>query len=576
MKKTILYKNFFAFSSKKKKAFFTHFDSKFNIIHGKNTSGKSTLIESILYTFGINDERRKLDEVLKEEVTFRLEFIIYNKNGGFDEFIVIRDDGIIFVKFNGEIKKFIGIDGNNSVEHKKLKEFWSEVFGFNLFLEMDGGYKKAPIEALFLPFYVAQDVGWVYRHKSFRGLDFIKNFKNDFFDYYLGIFNEVNRTKKMELEQKVRNLKNHVDFLSSIENNDVDAILYKTIDESNISYAKEYLEYYKDKLGELVKVEYDYLLKNNNLLLLENRKSVLNRIKRKLREQNPEDGFCPTCKQHLPNKIEDFYRHYQDENDTEAQLKEVKEIISKMKDTQGSINTLSKKMDDLQNDIFKYYGIWKKRESFDLNFDRWLNVKVGARLSNNIENKLKDTENELHESESELKKIDNTNLLGKQRSIKDHEFSCYFRDNLLKLNVKPFDDERYTMIYKIPAFPRQGVELLKTLLAYNFAFCKIIQKTSYVNDFPLLLDAIFKEDIDEDNRGQILSFIYQNTQSQIIFSMADSVNNKISANYYNEHFFELKAKMICIGGNTYERAFLHEDLNSHLNLMSDTLGIIHQ
>ena len=30
-------------------------------------------------------------------------------NEGFDEFIVIRDEGIVFVKFNGEIKKFIGI-----------------------------------------------------------------------------------------------------------------------------------------------------------------------------------------------------------------------------------------------------------------------------------------------------------------------------------------------------------------------------------------------------------------------------------------------------------------------------------
>ena len=37
-------------------------------------------------------------------------------------------------------------------------------------------------------------------------------------------------------------------------------------------------------------------------------------------------------------------------------------------------------------------------------------------------------------------------------------------------------------------FPKQGVELLKTMLAYYFAFNKVIEETEYVHRFPFLLE----------------------------------------------------------------------------------------
>ncbi|WP_423856505.1 AAA family ATPase [Aeromonas veronii] len=45
-----------------RRSFFnTSFSSGINIIHGKNTSGKSTLLQSLLYTFGINDEKKETE-----------------------------------------------------------------------------------------------------------------------------------------------------------------------------------------------------------------------------------------------------------------------------------------------------------------------------------------------------------------------------------------------------------------------------------------------------------------------------------------------------------------------------------
>ena len=71
MKLIIEYKRFLAYSEKINKGFFTTFSEGVNIIYGKNTSGKSTLLQAIHYTFGINDEQHKLEEILNEK-TFKV------------------------------------------------------------------------------------------------------------------------------------------------------------------------------------------------------------------------------------------------------------------------------------------------------------------------------------------------------------------------------------------------------------------------------------------------------------------------------------------------------------------------
>lgn len=65
---SVKYNRFFAYSTKEKKYSYTEFSEGVNIVHGKNTSGKSTFIQAILYTFGINDEKRKLEELLEDDV----------------------------------------------------------------------------------------------------------------------------------------------------------------------------------------------------------------------------------------------------------------------------------------------------------------------------------------------------------------------------------------------------------------------------------------------------------------------------------------------------------------------------
>jgi len=58
------------------KSFFTDFGKKLNVIYGANTSGKSTLIQLILFTFGINDNKTKLVKILSENIFTRLDITI--------------------------------------------------------------------------------------------------------------------------------------------------------------------------------------------------------------------------------------------------------------------------------------------------------------------------------------------------------------------------------------------------------------------------------------------------------------------------------------------------------------------
>ena len=80
MKTTLKYKSFFAYSESSNKYFYTSFSEGINLVYGRNTSGKSTLIQAILYSFGINDLKTQLTEINKEKPIFRLDCeLIKNK-----------------------------------------------------------------------------------------------------------------------------------------------------------------------------------------------------------------------------------------------------------------------------------------------------------------------------------------------------------------------------------------------------------------------------------------------------------------------------------------------------------------
>jgi len=569
MKAHIKYKRFFAYSEEHNKCFHTEFNDGVNIIFGKNTSGKSTLIQAINYTFGINDEKHKLSEILAENVVFRLDIQIAKANT--EDITIIRDSDFIFInRKDYPLKKFLGINGNNSEEHRLLKSYLAVLFGFDLFLESKEEYKLGSIESMFLPYYVAQDYGWVLVLKSFRGLDYFRNFKFDYYDYYLGIKNEYDREEKQRLELEKQKLESEIKFLSKTEKGKDELHLSKLKDEEFLSKSAEYIEQYKNDKDSLIQKEKEYIVLCNKIKFLEEHRKVLLTINRNISEQKPFENNCPTCKQPLPNSIGKVYEFHQDIDDTNKQLKSNK---TQIKDEVGRLNSLKKDIDDLRAQINKKYSILKDYQINNLSVSTWLDNKVNVHLSNKILRQIGEIEIDLQDVISKLAKFKTDDEIKSERENKEIIFFRLFRLYLNELNVKVYSDD-YSL-YSNKLFPQQGVELLKTLLAYYFSFNVIIKNTTYVHRLPFVMDAIFKEDVDEDNRTLILDFInkHKPNDTQIIFSVAESKDNKKTAIDYNNEHFNSSAKLIEI--NTLKaRAFLSNFKDEFESIKNETLELI--
>lgn len=576
MKSILKYKGFFAYSEKCKKYFFTEFGDGVNIVYGRNTSGKSTLIQAILYTFGINDVKTQLSEVNDENPIFRLDCELKQDDKTIS-LIIVRDDENIYIKKGGEvIKSFFGIGGNGS-EHSKLKEYLHNLFGFNLLLQQKDTMTKASIETIFLPYYIAQSTGWVYLRKSFVGLEFYKNFKNYYLDYYLGIENNIDRLDKQRLEKEKETYTNEIKFLSEIETKNDELVLTQLIDENFKNKAKSYIEEYKEKQNKLIEKEKEYVNKCNELSFYTTRLSVLNKVKKNHKKQNPENGNCPVCKNQLTFSTQAVYSYQQNLNDTNEQI----EIVEKhKKDIQGKINSLNKTIEDLKKEIAFDYEIVKKYNEQNITFESWIDNKSNSKLIENIGLKLTALQSNLNTTNDNLKKYKTDKEIEELRKQNDSKFATIFKKYLKELEVNNQSMEKeykYTTLYQSSIFPSQGVELHKTVLAHNFAFNQIIKNTEYVHRLPFLIDAIFKEDIDGGSKKLILDFVNRNKpiDTQLLVSIAYKEDEDKEIIYeYNKNNFNAKANLICIGDGTHTRAFLQNYNNTHDDLLQNTFEIM--
>jgi len=248
-----------AFSENNKKYFYTKFSDGINIIKGKNTSGKSTLIQSIIYSLGINDGHERLQEILDEQLVFRLD-LERSVNNEISLITLIREGQSFFIYEEGKnALRFDGINSDNSNEHIKLKKIISTIFGFSLVLESKEELKEAPLEAMLLPYYISQSVGWVYLRESFSGLNFYKNFKFDYLDYYLGITTDIDRIKLHKLLKKKSEIIREIEFLEKMKKDDEKLQLSQLLDEEFKGEATKYLKEYSELRGNLVKEETQHI-----------------------------------------------------------------------------------------------------------------------------------------------------------------------------------------------------------------------------------------------------------------------------------------------------------------------------
>lgn len=541
------FNSIFAYSDSEQKYFYYDFNSGTNVIGGENTSGKSSLLQMLLYACGINDVKDSLSEILEYQPVIRLDCELF-RNGERYRILFIRDDDFFYIKHQNKVLSFSGISSNQAQEHIRLKNYLSELFDFSLMLESNGEFKNAPIEAMFMPYYISQSVGWVSIRKSFGGFDYYKNFREDYLDYYFGVESWEDREGKAKLNKQLSLLELNFDSLKEVRNSDD----YKSplfIDEDLLlNKSGGYINEYKGELSTLISKEKENINLNNELSYYKMRKSVLSKVSTNLLQQNPaEEGVCPVCKQHLRPSFSKNYKYYQDVNNTDL---EINVCRIKIKEVAAKIDSNIKAINKLKSSIDSRYRTLKASKINSIDFSSWLSAKIDSAINNKVTDKLSSIQSEIIRIKDELKLYKSPEDLRLCRSGYSVTFQKIFINFLSKLNVQKPNEGRFLDIYKISVLPYQGVELLKAILAYNFAFNKMIVQNNSIHRLPFILDAVFKEDFTDNNEALVCKFIAENkpNDTQLFVSMAGDKAPKFVKDYLKGN-----AKLIIIGNQGQSR-----------------------
>ncbi|MGS0824377.1 hypothetical protein ACVBIO_01060 [Shewanella sp. 0m-8] len=578
MPKLIL-KSLLVYSPNGEKGFHTEFSDSVNIVHGRNTSGKSTLIQSIIYSMGINDSKDNLNDINGDDVFFRLDCVLEKPEEICNLVFVRSNDTLVLQKGNEPPVRFDGINSNNSYEYIRYKELLSKLIGFDLVLQKQTELIGAPLEAALLPYYISQSVGWVYIRESIGDYRFYKDFKFDYLDYYCGIKNDHKRIIKYNLEKERKELNFELKQLDSYEVKNEELKISKLLDERFKGEADNYLEGYQGLSKELSEKEAEHTKLCNKMSMLRGRQRVLTQIISNIKNQKPKIDHCPTCDQNLPGDLKEFYKYSQDINDA---FKEKDIVKEKIKNNATKLNSVEQRVTYLRTKVEEDYGLLRRLKSDNITFDSWLDHNANLRVLKNIAIKKGTCKKRIDRINEEIEELGNGFDIDSLRRAKERDFLAIFKRKILALGVQLPKETKYQELYSLNSFPYQGVELHQLLMAYNFSFYEMVMKNTSLHSFPFLLDAIFKEDIDTESRSNIFKFLSQETKSsgQVVFSVAEYKGDETSSNpLFNietikSEYFSSATKLICIGDSKTKHSFLSETALIDSVLINDTINLL--
>ena len=483
-------------------------DPEMTVIKGPNTTGKSSLIKTILWCFG-SETNNMAQEWPLDKISVLVEFLCEDKR-----YFVFRTKGM-FGLFNGDgglIDKASKVSGFDKI--------FAKVIGFQLQVTTKSDDTVgAPASFLFAPSYIDQDEGWKDPVLQFKGLGRFKAAKKTILEYHTG-----------QKSNKFYQIKSQIDAarIELSEPAGEEKVLLRVIERveearesGHFTYDIEWFKEETDRLinecEDLAKREQQYRIKASELehqrSSLRGQKDVATRIARELRglydyaleESKSGDGLeCPTCGEIHTNDFPSRYKMLQDEDHC---IDIVAEIDDQLKKNERDLKLAKEEIDLTSQSIENIRSILSTKKQH-VTFEDIIQSE-GAKTSletlradlRMVREKLDRINAEIGSLERELNQVDDKKL---RKKIME-KYRDLLHGNALSLSVPDFGNAKIDLPIK-----NTGSELPRAILAYFYAINKTMLQYGDAVLPPVIIDSPNQQDQDDDNLADILKFIAQN------------------------------------------------------------------
>ncbi len=512
-------------SQKEKKAKRVVFDRKRTLIHGKNHTGKSSLIKSIYRTFGAEP---LLNPKFKDSNSVSL--VKFEFNG--DKYQILRD-GKRFAIYDGTDNELARFDSVTN----ELAPYLGRLFNFTpLFPNTQGSFIIPPPAYQLLPFYVDQDESWNKSWFSFRSLQQIKGYREHCISFHSGTRpNEYYNTKK-EIQE----------YIKIIEETDKE----KTVTKRILDDIKEKLsqaqfnvdiDQFKDELTGLL-IELETLKKKQDKLkntlhdlyhLKATYDAQIGIVQQAIKESHqdlefistklPETVDCPTCGAEYENSFAERFEIAQDEQRSKDLLIELQR---ESRSIEEKIETESNLLTSTLSEVERVDKILSEKKG-----DLQLKDVIESAGKNQVQLLFKERAEELNRAlfDAALKKDDlDKKLKSCENKDRKKEIRIFYQSKmtsfLKQLDVHSLNQDDYKSISTPIENLETGSSRPRALIAYYFTFFHLIQKYSTSTYFPLIIDSPNQQDQDIEHIDKIMQFIKDNQpeDSQMILGVAET------------------------------------------------------
>lgn len=506
------------------------FSPKANIITAKkNTQGKSCLLKSIYYAFGLDIKTFKEDW----QPTKKMFKIFYEHNG--------KEGSIL------RFKDRIWIDDNpDSLDLKEYSKWLSELLNLKIKLPLKNtdDYDEVYPSAYILPFYVDQDNSWsgiiyknVVNELGAYNSDYIPK---SMFEYIFKISNE----EILQLEEEQNQLNNEKSSLIIRKNSiqelkdnfisDVEPIVFD--EEEAKEYIKKYL-YYSQRISEKIQVKqntiYDLEIKLDKLKLeLMEIEEIINCIDTEYDEIKTR---CKYCHSELTiNQSIQRLKLSNNKYDLGLKKEQLKRNIAKVEE---KITNLLDEKAGLEEDYLRLLQIAEIRQK-EYSLNEYIENKAKSMTRNNYY-KIEDKLNlDISHLEDDIKNIQMA-INGKRKAQKSLQESITgsFEGLKTKLNAKfPTVNMTTHSFLEFKGIKNSGATKNAEYFMLYIIYLKLLIEYAIIK-IPIGLDSVIKDEVDENNKNNfykiIEKYILQSDEQSFVVMLDDKISTLENPTDYN-------------------------------------------